>query len=80
MCGVSSMNHKLRLAFFLILVLCTAGAAHYFFFGQYRYVDSIALINPKAYAQMLLAAERYKDAEDYVEFYRSLPGVSTASR
>lgn len=71
------MNHKLRLAFFFILVLCTAGAAHYFFFGQYRYVNSIALINPKAYAQMFLAAERHKDAEDYVEFYRSLPGVSS---
>lgn len=70
------MNVKLRASVLAFAALIAAAGTQYAFFGRYAYVDDLALVNPQAYARSLMDKGAYKDAQDYITFYLSLPGVS----
>lgn len=59
-----------------LLLLCAAG--HYAYFGTCRYVAELGLTDSLEHAEKLWSEGRYKDAQDYIEFYTDLPGVSRA--
>ncbi len=62
----------------LLSLACFAGTVAFqnSLFGRLSYLDDLHLENPQQRALGLFLDGRYKDAEDYIVFYESLPGVS----
>lgn len=70
------INGKLKLAFACFVLAAAAFPARHYLYDQYKYVSDIHLTDPVVYAQGLVDAGRYKEAQDYITFYRGLPLVS----
>lgn len=56
---------------FTVLVI----AVDQFVFSKYSYLASVNIIHPYQYAQSLYNQEQYRDAQEYIDFYTSIPGV-----
>ena len=50
-------------------------AVDQFVFSKYSYLASVNIIHPYQYAQSLYNQEQYRDAQEYIDFYTSIPGV-----
>ena len=50
-------------------------AVDQFVFSKYSYLASVNIIHPYQYAQSLYDKEQYRDAQEYIDFYTSIPGV-----
>lgn len=70
------MNIPLRLSAAAFALLAAAAGIQFACFGKYQYVDDILTVDPLVRAQDFYAKGEYKQAQDYIEFYSSLPGVS----
>ncbi len=70
------MNGKLKLSVVAFGLFCASIGLQHALIGQYHYVDDIGLVDPVQHAHALYDKGAYKDAQDYIDFYRSLPGVS----
>ena len=72
------LNKKLKLGIALALMAGACLVGNYFLFGQYEYIGKIKITDPVEYAQKLYDDGHYKDAQDYITFYQSLPLVSSS--
>ena len=60
---------------FSSLFTVLAIAVDQFVFSKYSYLATVEIIHPNQYAQTLYEKEQYRDAQEYIEFYNSVPGI-----
>lgn len=51
-----------------------------FVFSKYSYLATVEIIHPNQYAQTLYEKEQYRDAQEYIEFYNSVPGIDKSEQ
>lgn len=61
--------------FFSSIFAVLAVAVDQFVFSKYSYLASANILHPEQYAQSLYDHEQYRDAQEYIDFYTSIPGV-----
>ena len=66
--------------FFSSLFIVLAVAVDQFVFSKYSYLASVNIIHPEKYAQSLYEQELYHDAQEYIDFYTSIPGVERSEQ
>ena len=55
-------------------------AVDQFVFSKYSYLATVDIIYPNQYAQTLYEREQYRDAQEYIEFYNSVPGIDRSEQ
>ncbi len=66
--------------FFSSLFTVLAIAVDQFVFSKYSYLASVNIIHPEQYAQSLYEQGQYHDAQEYIDFYTSIPGVERSEQ
>lgn len=61
--------------FFSSIFTVIAIAVDQFMFSKYSYLASVNIIYPEQYSQSLYDQEKYRDAQEYIDFYTSILGV-----
>lgn len=65
---------------FSSLFTVLAIAVDQFVFSKYSYLATVDIIHPNQYAQTLYEKEQYRDAQEYIEFYNSVPGIDKSEQ
>lgn len=65
---------------FSSLFTVLAIAVDQFVFSKYSYLATVEIIHPNQYAQTLYEKEQYRDAQEYIEFYNSVPGIDKSEQ
>lgn len=65
---------------FSSLFTVLAIAVDQFVFSKYSYLATMEIIHPNQYAQTLYEKEQYRDAQEYIEFYNSVPGIDKSEQ